>query len=782
MKLLKELKIKQSFIALFGSGNSIHDLSAEDFELIKSQAFVWTMNYAPLRLQGHLNMWSDKRVADFMDKHYASNPKECLFLARKNRFGNSLKEQIDYCFSRRDDQLKGNFTLVWALQLIQKYFPEKTILLFGVDMYTENSQQAKWYDQYTNYDQKSRGRNYNIDHKLAQCNKQIRQYCKQDKVFNCNLKSRLDYFEKKNWKNLLRMKVLHLCSSSLAGAPSHLSKILNKYSPFESKSLLKADFTNKNINNLKWDYDVKSPASSQLKALCEWADLVHFHGKEYPLPFEVGINVLQYHSPPRGYQARNTHAKFNGRKMVIAQYHPRFYTDAYIVPNLIDIWDAMYLPAEKSAEIIKIFYSWATEKKGGWSDKGSAETIKILKQVKKKYGDKVEIVVMNNQPYDKCMAEKRTAHICIDECVTGSYHLQSLEGCSIGAVTFNNIDQQTISFIKTVTGQATHPFEKANLKELFNKLVAFIDDREQLFQRGIASRNWMERHWNPAKLVYRYIRAYQQVYLYGRITPTVSTSAIASPKPGIKIQRKPLTQQKSKTPAPEIVINESKTRSYTDLYQQFKGEDIYIFGCGPSLLNIDPEVYQDKVCFSINYAFEFMPYMDYYFIHVMETYEVIHKIVDNTKLILPETLVRQWYREKAKNIKPSRIKPDNKEVILYPCQNPYEKNIKNKLIYLDKNAKIFTWSSTSHSAIHMAAYMGAKRIFLLGMDYQLFANGKVHFNSKYDASYGKQNWNANFKHKQGEEWLSQQLVKNNIQLVNLSKKLSVSRAALSKNG
>jgi hypothetical protein len=137
-------------------------------------------------------------------------------------------------------------------------------------------------------------------------------------------------------------------------------------------------------------------------------------------------------------------------------------------------------------------------------------------------------------------------------------------------------------------------------------------------------------------------------------------------------------------------------------------------------------------------------------------------------MILPKTLVRQWYREREKNRKPHRLPVEDKEVLVYPIQNPYERNIDKKQLNLDRDTSFFTWSTTTHSAIHAAAYMGARNIYLIGVDYRLFPNGKVHFDSRHSPLYGAQNWNANSKHRQGDEWLKRQLKQRNINLVNLS--------------
>lgn len=786
MKLLNELKIHQPYIALFGSGSSVHDLNDKSFDLIKSQAFVITINYAPIHLQGHLNMWSDRRVSDFLEKHYSTNPKNTLLLTQKHRVSGKLKTKIDYFFSRRDENLKGNYTIVWALQLLQKYFPDKVILLFGVDMYTQN-EEGKWYDRYTDYDKSKRGKAYNINSKLDQCARQITQYCQKDKVINCNPKSQLSYFEKKDWESFFRLKVLHLCSTPLAGAPSHLSKIINKYTACESVAVLKNDLKGAKVNQLRWDYDVTSPSRSRLQELVDWADIVHFHRKVYPVDIGSKTNLIQYHSPPRGYKPGHTDSPFNGKKLVIAQYHPRYYTDAFIVPNLIDIWDELYLPGKKSNQVVKIFYSWATEIKRGWSDKGSQKTIQILDQIKQKYGKRVEIKIMNNQPYSICMREKQTAHICIDECVTGSYHLQSLEGCSVGALTFNNIDDPTQSYLTKVTGQAEHPFLKTNLQNLFDHLCYYIENSDKLAKAGQEARHWMEQHWNPKNLVHRYLKAYYDVLHFGKIQTETTKEEFTRRTGQVEKKSIPKTiQKRPKIVKPEKVKPYSKNlrerpatpgntlaigKKIFSLFQQFQNKDIYIFGNGPSLFQINPEDYKDKICFGINFSFEFMPYMDYIFVHVIETYQAIQKVVDNRKLVLPDTLVRQWYRDSNKNIKPNRIQTQNEKAYIYPCQNPAERNINKKHVLLEKGTEIFTWSTTTHSAIHLAAYMGAKNIFLIGVDYQLFPNGKVHFESKYSSIYGTQNWNANRKHRQGDLWLANQLKMQGVSLINLSDKI-----------
>jgi hypothetical protein len=289
----------------------------------------------------------------------------------------------------------------------------------------------------------------------------------------------------------------------------------------------------------------------------------------------------------------------------------------------------------------------------------------------------------------------------------------------------------------------------------------------------------METNWDPRKLIFRYLQAYFNVVFHNRIEPAkplpiLNGHSIPSSSSNGKAVK---TKVNSVRPVP-IVIKSSTLkafgnpidpeRSIQHLYQQFAGQDIYIFGTGPSLMQADKAYFKDKICMGINFAFEVLPVMTYILVHDLETYEVIRKLIDNRKLILSETLVNQASSLPGQRHLPHRVPVQNDQAWIYPIQDPYEKNINNKKLDLDKEASIFTWSTTTHSAIHLAAYMGAKQIFLIGVDYQLYPNGRVHFPSHHSTAYAQQNWNAHAKHQIGDRWLADRLGKMGIALTNLS--------------
>ena len=135
-------------------------------------------------------------------------------------------------------------------------------------------------------------------------------------------------------------------------------------------------------------------------------------------------------------------------------------------------------------------------------------------------------------------------------------------------------------------------------------------------------------------------------------------------------------------------------------------------------MSIDPTFFKSEICFGINYAFEKMPFVDYIFVHEKKDYDIIAKIVDNKKLVLPNKLFKHHYRAAKGDLVRYLIPFKNTEALIYDIQDPHQNVIDLKQVGLKRHSRIFTWSSVMHSAIHVAAYMGAKNIVLVGADYK----------------------------------------------------------------
>lgn len=208
-KRLGELTIESPYIAIFASGNSMNDIPESELTEIMAHSFVITINYGPVKLPSHMHIWSDKHLSEWMDDHYSKHDKDRLFLARekalKGREHTALLNKVDYWFDEKQERAHGNYTIVWLIQLLQKYFPEKTILVFGLDMTSISEKRAKWYDDHITFDRLKRGGSYRIQKKLVQCASQLDRYIrKKDNVINCNVKSQYTGFARKNWREVIK--------------------------------------------------------------------------------------------------------------------------------------------------------------------------------------------------------------------------------------------------------------------------------------------------------------------------------------------------------------------------------------------------------------------------------------------------------------------------------------------------------------------------------------------------------------------------------------------------
>jgi len=204
---ISKLKIEQKYISIFASGNSLKELPNEDVEEIYAKSFLITMNYGPVNFPCHMNIWSDKLVTDFMIDHFKTHPKDHITLARFQAFDyrnpihvNFRDSYLDYTYDTKQDKISGCYTIVFLIQILQKFFPDKIILVFGVDMNDINS---KWYDSFTDWDSKKRGNNNYIHNKVRESCNQITTNTKNVNIFNCNPNSNYKIWTKKDYKELL---------------------------------------------------------------------------------------------------------------------------------------------------------------------------------------------------------------------------------------------------------------------------------------------------------------------------------------------------------------------------------------------------------------------------------------------------------------------------------------------------------------------------------------------------------------------------------------------------
>jgi hypothetical protein len=202
-------------------------------------------------------------------------------------------------------------------------------------------------------------------------------------------------------------------------------------------------------------------------------------------------------------------------KLVIAQFHERYYPNARIVPNIVPINDRDYLPSNSPIQkIINIIFCPSVLDSAyafRWDTKGFPETANIIKKVCKKYKN-INYQFFHDLPHNKLLAKKKEAHISIDEVVTGSYHLSSLESLSMGIPTFAYLDTQLIHTLFELTGTLKLPWLNFNIINFEFALEEIIKDNSLRTELGKYSREWMENYWNDKNMVKHYQNAYNDLY------------------------------------------------------------------------------------------------------------------------------------------------------------------------------------------------------------------------------------------------------------------------------
>jgi hypothetical protein len=205
-------------------------------------------------------------------------------------------------------------------------------------------------------------------------------------------------------------------------------------------------------------------------------------------------------------------------QLVVAQFQERYYPRARPVPNIVPINEELYTPTRKGGSGVTVFFApsnirsaWQVpDALSRWDTKGFPETLALLKRIERATPG-VRIDVGLKLPHAECLARRRHSHVSIDEMVTGSYHLSSLESLSQGVPTFAFLDRRTQVTLAEITGTGEHPWMDFRLEEAEIPLRRLLEDAELREEVGRYSRQWMEQYWDDVAMVRHFVRAYEDL-------------------------------------------------------------------------------------------------------------------------------------------------------------------------------------------------------------------------------------------------------------------------------
>jgi hypothetical protein len=280
--------------------------------------------------------------------------------------------------------------------------------------------------------------------------------------------------------------------------------------------------------DLQWARD-----QEEIVELARTADVLHLHNsiglesRQFePIDFKTlwmagKPMVRQFHSAPESiavHMKTTTSALYDCPipKLVIAQFQARYYPRAKIVPNIVSGAE-MRLPGEPRKGSLRVGYAptrFNSGRSARWDTKGYRETMKMLQRVMRKAASrKIEIDVdcIEQASHRECLRRKAACHIVIDDLVTGSYHLNTLESLAAGSACLTYMDRATQQAVFDLTGRSDFPALSVGLEDAEAVLLALAADRPLVEALGQHANNWMARHWAPKDMAQHFLDAYAHV-------------------------------------------------------------------------------------------------------------------------------------------------------------------------------------------------------------------------------------------------------------------------------
>lgn len=143
---------------------------------------------------------------------------------------------------------------------------------------------------------------------------------------------------------------------------------------------------------------------------------------------------------------------------------------------------------EKENKILRIAHAPTSPKA-----KGTETIVSVLREIEKKYP--IKLVLIQNLPHSKAIELKYTCDIMIDQLGELGYGVNSLEALAMGIPTCTSIPKDYAAYL------GAHPFIRVNEKNLKEKLIELIEDRELRRKKGIEGRAWVEKFHDSRRVI-----------------------------------------------------------------------------------------------------------------------------------------------------------------------------------------------------------------------------------------------------------------------------------------
>jgi len=328
------------------------------------------------------------------------------------------------------------------------------------------------------------------------------------------------------------LKVLHLSTTPLVGAPGNLCRALNESGVAQARWAVLDDEigTYRTMAvpiDMAWRRD-----RDQIIQLAESSDLLHLHNfidlqtsSFAPLDFAAlwarGKPMVRHFHSQSGWVARHMGTTVDAvqacpiPKLAIAQYPERSYPASRLVRNLVYVPDrAASVPGKRPVRVGYAPSRFNSAHSSRWDTKGYPETVAVLRRMQRlaaRRGVAVELDLIEQVSHAECLRRKAACDLFVDDLVTGSYHLNTLEALAMGVPCAAYLDDRTRAVVREVTGGPELPVINVGLEDAAEVLLQACARPTLLPAMGSAARAWMQRHWSPGDTAAELGRIYQTV-------------------------------------------------------------------------------------------------------------------------------------------------------------------------------------------------------------------------------------------------------------------------------
>ncbi|MGO3706853.1 MAG: glycosyltransferase family protein [Mesonia hippocampi] len=200
---------------------------------------------------------------------------------------------------------------------------------------------------------------------------------------------------------------------------------------------------------------------------------------------------------------------FNSIKGVFASdmdYHiPMKEHPSYLgfMPNPINTQKIKYLKNPIRDKIV-IFHGI---NRGNFFKKGNDLFEKALKQIQKKYPDKVSLIITENVPYAEYIKSYNKAHILLDQVYAYDQGYNALEAMAKGKVVFTGAEKEFLTHYKLQEDEVCIN-ALPDVKALTEKLSWLIENPDKIEEIGKNARRFIEKHHDYRLIAKKYAEAY----------------------------------------------------------------------------------------------------------------------------------------------------------------------------------------------------------------------------------------------------------------------------------